>query len=1001
MADERPDPVYLDPNTGRINPAYIPATGGAVTADTVTETASRTFVSPTERATWNGKQAALTAGTGISIVGSTISSTVTGGGGGSTTGDVITWSASALNILANGTDISSAINTAVSNGKKNIWFNAPNGADYTLLKKVTLPSDVMLMFNAGNRIITGSSNGTGTMSASGTYPNTITGNGSLFITEMPSGTKIATTGVLGISGSGGQGTNYSDQTYFTVTGNGTGATLQAVIGPQGQIYGAVPINRGYNYTSATITITDPTGNGSGFGGATAVLGSYPLGTVKAVQSNTSLTLREPLREALPSVPVKYFGGVISGGVIDASDHQQIIDPTVTLQSVRTTSGRISMAWYGAKGDNTTDNAYPFQRAAEDFVHDARVGELHIPSGIWLCSKSILFRIHNDGGLLNYSITLSGAGNSYEFQNNTLVKFSDKTGFGFGLQRVKGGTVKNMRVEGANQISYGLGKTLGDQTATFVHTGVRDHPQSPNSIFSVDPVGTSAIGTSARYPGWEHHYNENGAQGSTDITFTNLDAHWGVVLYCVSPSGTQQNAESIKFDKISGGNCKVGMGFYNTQTRQVTVEDVRLWSDIKYAFDNARYGQGGVMAHVNGANLSGCRWIVSMANTYNEVNFERLTSEICGGIGGVFIANNAYGSGTLNFDRSDIRTAGANPPDAEGVPTRAFQLQCRVANLTMTNSRWSNFEGYGIPFNIIAQSVSLTNGEYEVGMVGSNQSFMRNVNLVGPGTDGYRWSDTNYLNENQSNPQRIIIRGYGQVGEKQIQGALKGLKVAAASSVTSVNEASKSWTFTISPSDAQKLSGGDEVVIFSQNLPNEFDATGTMFLPMGKIDGINTSTGVITMKNLPFGINPGVTFDVYVYQSYRTNAMHVGLASGTSITNVLRESGSTSIAFATGDAIVHTGYEGGFATITNIAGTTITVNKSNSVTGRIGFSSFGYKKMCTRNSPNERTGEGFKIGDEIYPTLGTNPTIDKWRCSVDGIVGSSYAPSFSQVNLVTP
>ena len=81
---------------------------------------------------------------------------------------------------------------------------------------------------------------------------------------------LAGAGVSGVQVLNG-GHSYSDTTYATITGTGTGASV-SLTASLGTITGVTVLNAGSGYTTATINVIDPTASGSGFSGTVELSG---------------------------------------------------------------------------------------------------------------------------------------------------------------------------------------------------------------------------------------------------------------------------------------------------------------------------------------------------------------------------------------------------------------------------------------------------------------------------------------------------------------------------------------------------------------------------------------------------------------------------------------------------------------------------------------------------------------------------------------------------------
>jgi hypothetical protein len=106
---------------------------------------------------------------------------------------------------------------------------------------------------------------------------TITGGGSDNSAAATAGLLIPGGGVTGVQVTNG-GHSYSDTTYATITGDGTGASV-SLTAQLGTITGIAILAPGFGYTFATINVIDPTSAGTGFAGVVELTGGQVGNTV--------------------------------------------------------------------------------------------------------------------------------------------------------------------------------------------------------------------------------------------------------------------------------------------------------------------------------------------------------------------------------------------------------------------------------------------------------------------------------------------------------------------------------------------------------------------------------------------------------------------------------------------------------------------------------------------------------------------------------------------------
>lgn len=286
---------------------------------------------------------------------------------------------------------------------------------------------------------------------------------------------------------------------------------------------------------------------------------------------------------------------------------------------------ISVKWFGAKGDGTTNDWYSIQKAINYVIaHPAVPRDVFFPQGNYTISAPLIVANFNGTTYSQATVNLVGIANAKNDPTSVISKITvnENQTFGIGFQQGKGCSVRNLMIQGEFSFPNTLNVTQVD-TLTFAQwtDGVsRQNQHSPYAgiVFSPFSDSTRYASNSDMYPGL-HSYCPAGmpASGNTDITISNCSITNFVVGICITPS-FQQNDEIINVRDCNIGGNKVGYAICQAQSKDCHVSNFMSWVPIHTIFDNVSYGNGGanVFPDVSGGNIAAAAKQLINSNTAN-------------------------------------------------------------------------------------------------------------------------------------------------------------------------------------------------------------------------------------------------------------------------------------------------------------------------------------------------------------------------------------------------
>lgn len=304
-------------------------------------------------------------------------------------------------------------------------------------------------------------------------------------------------------------------------------------------------------------------------------------------------------------------GVINGVTIEADYSQQIFATTLTINPANTSDGVISGKWYGAKGDNSTDDTVALQKALDIVLRNNTIfRDLYIPSGIYVISAPLIAYIKVGGNFQFHTTYIFGDSTAWGGNLGTVIRCTFRDRFAIGFQCGKGCALKNIKIEGIFTPPAGTDYSFFSlHIDEFVTDGSRDVEFSPYLGVATDPFTTNGteptiivagVPTYAGYPGSDAYGQSlrsyySGATvtkgGSTAMKVLDCYISAFVVGYASSVNGQSQNADNTSLENIQFANVKVCVALCQDQEDTFTITNCQCWGSMHTFFAGSIYGAG--------------------------------------------------------------------------------------------------------------------------------------------------------------------------------------------------------------------------------------------------------------------------------------------------------------------------------------------------------------------------------------------------------------------------
>lgn len=568
-------------------------------------------------------------------------------------------------------------------------------------------------------------------------------------------------------------------------------------------------------------------------------------------------------------------GTIAEAIIDADYQQYIFDITVSLSDCRLASSMFSVKWYGAVGSNVVDDQPPIQKSIDTIVANVSLGkDLYFPKGSYAILAPLIVYDWNGSNYEFTSVNLIGSEASH-FTNTfaeSRIRAAFNNTFAIGLQRVRSMKIRGLYITGQFTPNWNFGTHAGrvafyegDYATWASQWGVRDSVNSPYSAIVVDPfmMQSGSLPPDGGYPGLSSWYRGNTTGGSSGVMISECRIDSFTVAFMISPAGFTQNAENIHIDYVSVEQCKVAYASSQRQEKNNTFNNLISWNGVHTMLDSVSYGQvQGCPPNVDGWNIAGRNVrLFNIQGLQHTVTFKNIYAELIyriGNLQGVLVEIAFEGCyidfiGTLPLVPSEHCSASLVKFDSCTIKYYDDLFNKRICFKGNSNTFIGcsfdqlpyfvdQVEAQGTPNSYIdCRGVTLSvtipptmiGFSYWKGAIAS-----RNVSIVPCGDMRIELARINQGNE--------ILERYLQIkaGEPE-----QYINVFINGFIFNLDDTTRIGTFTTT--QWWLVCTDDYVIAFNLNT-NQYQS-------LGRVTNVNTATGVITVAEVPQGVNSAHQF----------------------------------------------------------------------------------------------------------------------------------------------
>lgn len=335
------------------------------------------------------------------------------------------------------------------------------------------------------------------------------------------------------------------------------------------------------------------------------------------------TITVPTGKSLRFKNGKILGtGTLNGGIIDASYQDIIFGSSLTVNFSKSASDMISVKWYGATGDGTTNDAPAIQRAIDSIIrNDTMSRDLYYPHGQYKIDQPLIAYKWTGTDYAFFSLNMIGSDsanfNNEQTEARILPSFVDS--FAIGYQVGRSSVIRGLVIKGQfNPPGMGDPATYFERPfATWASDyGVVDSQTHPYAGIVIDPFrNTNTIPLDGPYGGTDAfgnllstYYRGTGAltnSGCSGVRIEFCKVSNFTVDIIISPNGETSNAENIHVSDCTLEVAKVAYSATQDQCKDNFVKRMISWDRIHTCIDTVTYGrQVGMCPYVDGWNIAG-------------------------------------------------------------------------------------------------------------------------------------------------------------------------------------------------------------------------------------------------------------------------------------------------------------------------------------------------------------------------------------------------------------
>lgn len=582
--------------------------------------------------------------------------------------------------------------------------------------------------------------------------------------------------------------------------------------------------------------------------------------IKTVIIDTSFTISGTLVIPIGKV-IKFENGgnisgtgTINGGIIEAGYRLNIFGSGLTVNPAGSSSEYISVMWFGAVGDASTNDSPAIQRAIDCTVRSrATINTVYFPNAAYSIQAPLLVYYWTGTIYQGFTVKLKGESTKWQGsgQGTRLIKtFKDR--FLLGVQGGKGCVIEGIYFSG--QFSppgtsgwdwYKL--TLADFFAT--DPALRISQYSPSCLIAIDPFTNGAVPADGGYPGNDPfgvalttYYRGTGSSGgSSALTIRDCAFEKDAVGICSSPNGATGNADLTLIDGARFQQIALCISSGQAQEKGCEIKNVGAWSNIHTFFSGSLFGAGAPgQWDIHNVNVAGNlnTFIYYGVGGYFGISISYIFSESMGKFG--------YLNSTVNNISISNSELGFAYNESQSIPDYHFDL----TGVTIRDSR-IRYYGQSIPVIFKGTNNYLVNCGFEV------------IPFIGMGSagnpPGYTFEGCTSNSSELTKSGGLLTRSFNGVhfayGQRTVYQSdsypthRKGFQydsempyfmyatAGMANRTIAITGASRNYTFTLPLSELYAIKVGD--MLFYTSGVNNFSG--------GVIQAIDSGTGVVTMK----------------------------------------------------------------------------------------------------------------------------------------------------------
>lgn len=315
-----------------------------------------------------------------------------------------------------------------------------------------------------------------------------------------------------------------------------------------------------------------------------------------------------------------------------------------------TDDRYRVDWFGAVGDNSTDNAVPVQNAIDTligFTSDYKGGKVVFTRGKkYIIGTMMLIQTTNSGGVYQFVKGIDIIGDGGLLVDGTRcaqIIFTNVNLAGFAVQFGRDINFENLAIKGPNNMPN-LGSAATYFTnANFFTTGVRTNRFSPNAGIVTDPFSANTANgdmtdSANQYPGFSSYYRGTTGSGSAKIHCRNCMFQYWICGIMWNPDSGNQQGDGCIVEKCVFNYNTYGIAVGQNQSRGCSVRDCD--SAYHMVFINcATFGQQrGASPVVMGGQHNSAKYLMEVYTDFGTVNWSKVYCESIFSIGNVGLRN---------------------------------------------------------------------------------------------------------------------------------------------------------------------------------------------------------------------------------------------------------------------------------------------------------------------------------------------------------------------------